>query len=192
MAEPARKLATVEEFLRFRGDPGRRYQLFGGEIVMMAPASRAHGLLAARVARAIGNRLRPPCEPQAEAGILLPWTTHSFYVADLAVTCAPFGREAWCPDPVLIVEILSPSTEADDRGVKLRAYRRLPSVQDILLVASDRPAVEHYARSEERWLLADLGPGDTVRLAGLGIEFPVADLYAGLDLDTGEDEPAPA
>lgn len=183
MAEAARKLVTVEEFLGFEGEPGRRYQLFGGEIVMMAPAARAHGVLTARLARALGSRLRPPCEPQVEAGILLPWTSHSFYVADLAVTCAPFGRELWCPDPVLIVEVLSPSTEADDRGVKLRAYRRLPSVRDILLLASDRPVAEHYARAGERWLLTDLGPGDAARLDGLGIELALDELYAGLMLE---------
>lgn len=72
MAEPAPKLVTVEEFLRFEGEPGRRYQLFGGEIVTMAPATRAHGVSVARAARLLGNRLRPPCEPQPEAGIPLP------------------------------------------------------------------------------------------------------------------------
>jgi Uma2 family endonuclease len=61
----------------------------------------------------------------------------------VAVTCAPPGPEQWCPDPALIVEVLSPSTEGDHRDVKPRAYHRLASVQDTLLVASGRPAVEH-------------------------------------------------
>src|SRR4051794_18805426 len=190
MADPAGKLTTVEEFLRFDGLTDRRYQLFGGQIVMMAPPGRTHGVLAMRLGRALGNRLAPPCEPQGEAGILLPWTSQSFYVADLAVTCAPPGPEQWCPDPVLIVEVLSPSTEADDRGVKLRAYRRLASVQDILLVASDRPAVEHYARAGESWTLTDLGPGDAVRLGSLGIELPVGELYAVFGREPGDTETA--
>lgn len=188
MAEPARKLVTVEEFLRYEGESGRRYQLFGGEIVMMAPAARAHGVIVSRADFALRSRLRLPCEPQVEAGILLPWTSHSFYVADLAVTCAPFGRELWCPDPILIVEVLSPSTQADDRGVKLRAYRRLPSVRHILLLASDQPAAEHYARSGERWLLTDLDLSDTLRLDGLDVELALDELYAGLSF---EEEAAP-
>ena len=183
MAEPARKLVTVAEFLRFEGEGDRRYQLIGGEIVMMAPPARAHGILAARIGRRLGNQLRPPCEPQNEAGVVLPWTDTSYYVADVAVTCAPMGPERWCPDPVLIVEVLSPSTEAEDRGVKLPNYRRLASVQDILLVASERVAVEHYARQGEQWLIVDRGPGETVRLVGLPVELAVDELYADLGLD---------
>lgn len=183
MAEPARKLVTLAEFLRFKGEGDRRYQLIGGEIVMMAPPARLHGILAMRIGRHLGNQLRPPCEPQGEAGIVLPWTDTSYYIADVAVTCTPAGPEPWCPDPVVIVEVLSPATEAEDRGVKLPAYRRLASVQDILLVASDRVAVEHYARQGERWLIADRGPGEIVRLVGLPVELVIDELYADLGLD---------
>lgn len=182
MAEPARKRVTVAEFLRFNGDSDRRYQLFGGEIVMMAPPSPTHGALAARISRQLGNRLRRPCEPLSEAGIVLPWSDTSFYVADVAVTCSPIAGQTWCPEPVLVVEVLSPSTEAEDRGVKLPAYRRLASVQDILLVASDRAAIEHYVRRDDRWELVDVGAGDVIRLTGLTIELPVDVLYAELGL----------
>ena len=106
MAEPARKLVTVAEFLRFEGEGDRRYQLIGGEIVMMAPPARLHGILAARIVRRLGDQLRPPREPQNEAGIVLPWTDTSYYVADVAVTCASVAPEPWCPDPIVIVEVL--------------------------------------------------------------------------------------
>jgi Uma2 family endonuclease len=99
---------------------------------------------------------------------------------------SPPGREQWCPDPVLIVEVLSPPTEADNRGVKLRAYRRLPSVQRILLLATDRPAVEHYAREGERWVVEDLGPDDLIRLAAFDVALPVGELYDGLPLEEAE------
>jgi Uma2 family endonuclease len=72
MADPARKLTAVDEFLRFDGETGSCCQLFGGRIVIMAPPGRTHGMLAMRIRRALGNRLAPPCEPQGEAGILPP------------------------------------------------------------------------------------------------------------------------
>lgn len=182
MAEPARKLVTVAEFLRFEGEGDRRYQLIGGEIVMMAPRAPTHGALASSASRLIGNQLRGSCKTVSEAGITLPWSDTSYYVADVAVTCSPLAGQPWCPDPVVIVEVLSPTTEAEDRGVKLPDYRRLASVQDILLVASDRVAVEHYARQGGQWLIADRGPGETVRLVGLPVELAVDELYAGLGL----------
>ena len=183
MAEPARKLVTVAEFLRFDGESDRRYQLFGGAIVMMAPPSPTHGALASSVSRLVGNQLRRPCRTLSEAGIVLPWSDTSFYVADVAVTCSPIMGQSWCPDPVVIVEVLSPSTEAEDRGVKLPAYRRLTSVRDILLVGSDRVAVEHYVRQDGQWVIADFGPGETVRLTALPVEIAIDELYADLGLD---------
>ena len=79
-----------------------------------------------------------------------------------AAAVEPLSAALRDADPVVIVEVLSPSTEAEDRGVKLPAYRRLASVRDILLVASDGPAVEHYVRQGEQWTIADRGPGETV------------------------------
>ncbi len=181
MAEPARKLVTVEEFLAFEGEGDARYELVGGEIVMMAPPPRAHGRLAARLAHRLGAALRAPYAAEVEAGILLPWSAHDFYVADLAVSCAPVqGEERWCPEPVLIAEILSPTTAGADRGIKLPAYRRLPSVRHLLLLAADRCAVEHYARTGPFWRLLDLGPGDVLRLEDLAVEIPLEALYEGL------------
>lgn len=181
MAEPAHKLVTVEEFLAFEGEGDRRYELVGGQVVMMAPPPNRHGRLVMRLGAALSTRLRRLCEPRAEAGILLPWSVHDFYVADLAVSCAPVtGDERWCPEPVLIAEILSPATTATDRGVKLVAYRRLPSVCHVPLLAGDRCAVEHYARAGPFWRLVDLGPGEVLRLQDLGVEILLDPLYEGL------------
>jgi hypothetical protein len=69
--------------------------------------------------------------------------------------------------------------------VKLPAYRRLALVQDILLVASDRVAIEQYARQGEQWVLTDRGLGETVRLTALPAELASDELYADLGLDEG-------
>ncbi len=187
MADPARKLVTVAEFQGFDDGTDRRHELIGGEIVAMSPPMPRHGALAVRLARAVGNRLRPPCEVISEAGVVLPWSAHDHFRADVAVTCSPLTREPWCPDPLMIGEVLSDSTERKDRRVKLPAYRRLPSVRDILFLATDEALVEHYARAAgARWEVQDLGPGDTIRLGRLGIEFPLDELYAGLPLGPEE------
>ncbi len=191
MAEPARELVTVERFLAFEGEGDRRYELVGGEIVMMAPSLDRRGRLVARLGAAPSAGLRRPCEPRAEAGIRLPWSAHDFHVADLAVGCAAgTGEELWCPEPVLIAEFLSPASTATDRGVKLAAYRRLPSVRHVLLLAGDRCAVEHYARTGPFWRLVDLGPGDLLRLEDLGVEIPLDPLYEGLFVEEPGSGPA--
>ena len=188
MGEPAvnSDRVTVAEFLSFEGERDVRYQLLDGLIVAMAPALRRHRVIAINVGAALHGRLRPPCLAESEAGILLPWSDGDYYVADVAVSCAPVGGERWSPDPVLVVEVLSPSTEEEARVVKLRDYRRIPSVCDVLLIASTRAAVEHYARSGPFWRLQDLGPGDAIRLEALGIEVPVDEVYAGIDFDRDE------
>lgn len=186
MADAAEKLVTVEEFLRFDGESDRRYELFGGAIIMMSPPARLHGMMVSRLVRALGNRLSPPCEPQTEAGIRLPWSRLDYFQADLAVSCSQPSPDQWCPDPVLIVEVLSPSTEQIDHTVKLRAYRRLASVRHILLVSTEEPSIEHYARTGRFWRLADLGPGDTIALEALGVEILVDELYAGFPLPQAE------
>src|SRR5687768_10646063 len=105
---------------------------------MRAPATQAHGELAARLTIQIGSRLRPPCRVISEAGIAIPDRADSYYIADLAVTCA--SREAgrrMVAEPVLILEVLSPSTSQVDRWRKVADYRALASVKEILVLFSD-------------------------------------------------------
>ena len=139
MAEAARRRWTLEEFLAFDDGTDRRYELFDGEIVAMAPTSDVHGALVARLAVRIGAGLRPPCEVVIEAGIVPPERADSWYEADLAVTCAGLSGRQFVAEPVLLVEVLSPSTAATDRDRKLPDYRRIASLQDILVVSSTEP-----------------------------------------------------
>lgn len=185
MAEAAPDLFTVDAFLHWDDRSDRRYQLIRGAIVMLAPATRRQGVLASRAGRAIGVRLRAPCEVQSEAGILLPRSPHDFYVADLAVSCAPIGPEQWCPDPVVVAEVLSPLTEVEVRHEKLPNYRLLPSLRHILLVSSVTVLIEHWRRPTAAWSSEMLKAGDTLRLEALGIELPVDEIYSGLDLTPG-------
>jgi Uma2 family endonuclease len=177
MAELARKLWTLDEFLAFDDGTDRRYELVRGEIVAMAPPSLVHGALTARLAVRISAGLRPPCDAFVEVGIILPERNDTWYQADLAVGCSGITRESWLADPVLIVEILSPSTSATDLARKLPDYRTLPSLRDILVVSSLEPRIEHFAREADGWKVQDHRGEGMVRIPTLGVEIDLAALY---------------
>ena len=143
MAEPAVRYMSLAEFLRWEDGTDTRYELIGGVPTAMAPPARAHGVVCAWLAGLIdaGLRSRRPCMTQVEAGIVPPGRGDTFYVADLAVTCVPYQRgEQVAQDPILVVEILSPSTERHDRHTKVPAYREIDSVKEILIVDSENAA----------------------------------------------------
>ncbi|HEX5319055.1 MAG TPA: Uma2 family endonuclease [Stellaceae bacterium] len=187
MAEPAFSRMTLDDFLAWEDGTDTRYELIGGFAVAMAPPSPAHGALTA----SLGSRLeaalakRRPCRTFAEAGIRRQDRADTFFVADLAVSCTPFGPDArWVEDPILIVEILSPSTEVHDRRYKLPVYREIATVQEVLLVGSDARYVELHRRSGPQWITEILrGEADTIRLTSVGTDIPLAELYDGIAFD---------
>jgi Uma2 family endonuclease len=183
VAEPARRLWTLDGFLAFDDGTDRRYELFDGQIVAMAPASDVHGALVARLAVRIGAGLRPPCEVVIEAGIVPPERADSWYEADLAVTCAGLSGRQFVAEPTLIAEVLSPSTAATDRDRKLPDYRTIPSLQDILVVSSSEPRIEHFCRDENGWKIHDARGDGTLHLQAFDISLDLAELYAGLGLE---------
>jgi Uma2 family endonuclease len=180
MAEAARKLWTLDEFLAFDDGTDRRYELIGGEIVAMAPPSGIHGALTARLGARITAQLRRPCEVVMEAGILLPERIDAYYQADLAVTCSGLTPKPAVPQPRVIVEVLSPSTAATDYLRKLPDYRGIPSVQDILLVSSTEPRIEHWRREADGWKVQDFRGEGVVRLQAFDVAIDVAELYRDL------------
>src|SRR5260370_35195819 len=155
MSELAVKRMTVAEFLRWENGTDTRYELLGGSPVAIAPPACAHGILAFRLGARIDAALRsrPPCIGQSEAGIARADRDDTCYIADLAVTCTPPERsQQLLQDPVLIVEILSPGTAAYDRQTKVADYRRISSVQEILLIDSASVFAEVLRRERDRWI----------------------------------------
>jgi Uma2 family endonuclease len=179
VAEPARWLWTLDEFLAFDDGTDTRYELYDGQIFAMAPASDVLGALVSRLARRIGNALRPGYEVVAGAGIIPPERADSWYRADLAVTCAPLTGQQFIFDPVLIVEVLSLSTATTDRDRKLPDYRTIPSLEDILVVSSTEPRIEHFRREADGWKIYDLRGEGTLRLEAFDLTLDLAELYAG-------------
>ncbi|MGE0258790.1 MAG: Uma2 family endonuclease [Alphaproteobacteria bacterium] len=183
MSDVAVRRLTLDEFLLWDDGTDTRYELISGCPVAMAPGMEDHGVLAARLAARLENALisRRPCRAIAEAGILDPDRADTFFVVDIGVTCAPREpRRQYMQDPMLLVEILSPSTERRDRKVKVPAYQRIPSVQEILLVDSDSRYAEIHRRQGEQWIIQIINkPEGTIPLASVGIEIPMSELYEG-------------
>jgi Uma2 family endonuclease len=152
----------------------------------MAPPVIARGILALRLGARIDAALRSrsPCFGQSEAGIARPDRNDTCYIADLAVTCTPPERgQQLLQDPLLIVEILSPGTALYDRQTKVSDYRRIPSVQEILLIDSASIFAEVLRREGDRWITEIVrGPQATLSLASVGLTAAMSELYEGIDL----------
>ena len=181
MAQVADKLWTLEEFLAFDDGTDTSYQLFEGRIVAMNPPLRGHGTLVARLTAMVSSQLRPPCEVVAEAGIIPINRRHSWYKADLIVTCTPGSyRDPFIAEPVLVIEVLSPTTTTIDFNRKLPDYQQIPSMRDILLVSSMERLVRHWRREPDGWMEHRHRRAATVRLSGLPVTIAMRDLYDGI------------
>jgi Uma2 family endonuclease len=183
MAEPAEQRMSVAEFLEWDDGTDTRYELIDGRVRAMAPPIEAHGTIVANLARHIGNRLKPPCRVAVEAGIIPADRADTWYQADLVITCVPAERGARAmAEPKLIVEVLSPSTAAHDRGLKLADYRKIASVEQILLIGSEDRHAEVWRRAEDGWMVQDLIGDATIPLVIDGQPLPLAAIYDGVAL----------
>ncbi|MSO77526.1 MAG: Uma2 family endonuclease [Alphaproteobacteria bacterium] len=196
MAEAARELLqpmTVAAFLAWDDDSDTRYELVGGQPVAMAPPANAHALIVVNVGGEIRNRRPPGCRVFADAGIRVPQRDDAYYQPDIVVSCAvERGGGHGVVEPILIIEVLSPSTAAHDRGTKVPDYRMIPSLQEIVLLFSSAPRAEIWRRSGVQWVVSDLiGLESSLSLASVGIEVPLAAIFDGVSFEAESPE-APA
>lgn len=180
MAEPAGKLMTVDEFLRWDDGTDTCHELVDGQVVAMAPPSGQHRTIAMNAGTLLNNRLRPraPCRAEGEAGIVI--SEHRRWQADLAVTCQPPLPDV--AEPLLIVEVLSPSTRSNDLVRKLPDYKALPSVQEIWLIDSERRWAQVWWREPAGWHGRDHVGGGVFRSEVLAGEVELDELYRNAGL----------
>jgi Uma2 family endonuclease len=143
----------------------------------------AHAAIVPNVIGALRPGVRRPCYLTAEVGIALADRNDTYYQADVAVSCTPTPATAQhLVDPVLIIEVLSPSTAAHDRSRKLPDYRRIASVQEIVLVSSQERRVELWRRQGGKWEVEDLIGEAVLNLASIRADLPLGAIYDGVDL----------
>lgn len=188
--KPAPPRMPAADFLDWRGDgTAKRYQLVDGKVRATLPASATHGIIQATLAYLVRHRLvesGSPCRAVAKPAVAprLRASTN-LRVPDLGVTCSPEAPgQIVVPDPMLLVEILSPANEVDTRE-NVWAYASIPSVREILVVHSTQVAAELLRRrSDGSWPeeAEAVGPGGTLRLESIDLSCPLAAIYAGTHL----------
>ena len=174
---------TVAEYLALEAASETKHEYDNGEIIAMAGASPRHNLISMNVASALRQLLaESPCRVFGSDQRVRVDATDAYAYPDVSVVCSEprigDDRPASLLNPILLVEILSPSTADYDRGAKLAHYRRLASVREILLVESDARRVELYRRLDDgTWKIKDFVDG-TIALESAGVALALDEIYA--------------
>jgi Uma2 family endonuclease len=181
VAKPDRLMMSVEDYLTLeRTSVEARYEFIDGYVYMLAGGTADHSTISINVTSLLNNLLRSsPCRVY-NSDLKVRLSQRRYVYPDASVSCDQCDRGSIdiVQFPRLIVEVLSSSTEAYDRGRKFAFYRACPTVQEYVLVDTQRQAVEVYQRKADTlWMLHPFEPGDQVELASLSLSFPIAALY---------------
>ncbi|MEC4893279.1 MAG: Uma2 family endonuclease [Oscillatoria sp. PMC 1051.18] len=181
---------TPQKYLEWEPIQEMRYEYFNGEVVAMTGGTKPHNRIALNLAIALDNQLRDGnCEVYiTDIKVVIP-TRGNYFYPDLVVTCDLRDRNnnQLINYPTLIIELLSPSTEVFDRSEKFAQYRTIETLQEYVLIHSQRISVEVFQRNEQNlWVLHPYESGDTVTLASVGLSLPIQEIYRQVDLDFSE------
>ena len=189
---------TYADYLVWEEAQPERHEYLGGDVFAMAGGSTAHNTLTGNMYIALRAQTRAtPCRVyMADVKLRVEAASASFY-PDVFVTCsaADAARSNQQQDALLIVEVLSPSTEGYDRGDKFAAYRQIPGLQAVVFVAQDKPHIEAFIRSADGgfWTLHEATGLDaqlTCPTAERSFVFPLAEVYAEVDFSAASAEAA--
>jgi Uma2 family endonuclease len=179
------KHMTVDEFLAWAEPQEGRYELHDGQVVAMSPEQGQHLRVKGAVFVALGaaiKRARIPCEVFPDGATVRIDATTAFE-PDALVNCGQRmgDAELIAPNPVIVVEVLSPSTESRDSAHKLVEYFRVPSIQHYLIVNPVARRIVHHGRGAGEALETRIIASGPVRLDPRGLEIAVEDVFAGLE-----------
>jgi Uma2 family endonuclease len=190
MGLPQRKLKrTPEEYLAIERAATQRSEFFDGEMFAMSGGSLVHSLIAVNLSRELSSALEgAPCKVFESNLRLLVRATGLYTYSDGGVFCGPpefdDDRRDTILNPTLVIEVLSPSTEAYDRGKKFGHYRRIPTLREYLLVSQDEPRLELFVRQADGlWKLEQdkVGLDESVGLSSIGVKLSLSRVYLNVD-----------
>ena len=177
--------------------PDRKYEYLNGMAYLMSGGSVAHDRITRNVGYALDNQLRTgPCRAfGVDVQVLLRTEKASkkhYVYPDATVSCDAADQRpenTLIESPRVVIEVLSPSTEARDRGVKFKAYQGCPTIQEIVLMSQFAPYVVIWQRDVQdssTWHYRHYGPREIVEIKSIGVQIDMADVYQGLDFEEAE------
>ena len=186
---PAQTYLTPAEYLTWERKQPFKNEYHNGQIIAMSGASRAHNRITVDITIRLGNQLmNSACEVFASEMRVRTSPEVSYFYPDIIVVCGEPRFEDDTFDtllnPIVVIEVLSPSTAAFDRGEKFEHYKQLASLQEYILVSQESVRVEHYQRRGTHWIHNTLQHlEDTLSLASIECTLPLRAIYRRVMLD---------
>lgn len=179
---------TPEEYLAIERKSEIKHEYFAGEMFAMVGASKSHNLITANIIRLLGNQLLDrPCNVYPSDMRVKVSATGKYTYPDVVVACEGENFDDAENDtllnPVVVIEVLSESTEAYDRGKKFEQYQNIESLTEYLLVAQKPFRIEQYVRQSNReWRYSEYHDAeDIVKVSVIGCELTLKDVYAKVE-----------
>jgi len=186
---------SLEEYFTLEETSEERHEYYQGNIYAMTGGTGPHSLITSNVMGLLYIHLsEKDCDVYPGYLRIKIETTTLYTYPDAMVVCGPLSyvdnRRDTINNPLVIIEVLSPSTERYDRGKKAENYRTIPTLSEYLLISQDRLHVEHYRREAgNRWILLDYStPDQEVQLDSIGGSLPMAMIYKRVQFDEAETE----
>jgi Uma2 family endonuclease len=178
---------TEDEYFEFERTSFGRWEYVNGEIRAMAGGSDDHNMISSNLVGTLRAALLPKGCRVYGSDMKVHTGDDVNTLPDVSVVCGPRvyhrGRTDIITNPILIVEVLSDSTEAYDQGDKFRHYQTIPTLTDYLLVAQDEARVLLYTRHDDHWHYRDIsGLSSTVHLPSVETTLALSDIYALIEL----------
>jgi Uma2 family endonuclease len=191
----ASQLSTIlsdEEYLAFERSSEIKHEFLSGHVYAMAGATREHNLITGNIAGELRLQLRgKPCETYSNDMRVRISRTALYTYPDVVVVC---GTPLFLDDhrdtlinPLLIIEVLSPSTEGYDRGEKFKYYRSIESFSEYMLIAQDKIAADHFVKQDNIWTIREVE--QEIRLITIPCLLNFSDIYDRVEFITEEKEP---
>jgi Uma2 family endonuclease len=180
---------TPEEYFAWEEQQLVRHEYIDGEVYAMSGGSISHSEIALNFGSLLKNHLRGSgCKTlNSDARVNILASSHYVY-PDVSVTCDERDKTTtqYITYPCLVIEVLSSSTEAYDRGNKFKLYRRNPCLQEYVLVDAEAISIELFRKVDDNWSIIDYEPGDVVELASIKLTFSIEQVYEDIIFPTEE------